>query len=153
LLQVWLYFSFFFVCNDFFFKVVHHLNWVEENILIVGYLTVGDGDSSDYIPSLAMLEVDCVSRQMKVLADLKEPVCTIDRFEEELRHKYITRYLPEWEQLIVSSNLSSECWIVDLSGAKKYSIGDIPIPSMVINEPEDEKQLRLPIDDGLNTSY
>lgn len=78
--------------------VIHHLHWVELDLVVMGYLS---GTASE--PSLALLRVGrdaagAVCSRLTVECDLEERVCSYDDdFVSAPRsHRYLTTYIKQW---------------------------------------------------------
>lgn len=77
---------------------IHHLDWFEDDSILVGYRT-----SSAIGSSLGLVGVTKNGENsftFKLMCDLKDPVCDIQSTDEaealSSQQKYFTRYLKEW---------------------------------------------------------
>jgi len=74
------------------FKSVHHLNWIDHDLLLVGCC-------NEYKETtLALFEINTPTQHGRLVVDLKGAVCPTDD-EDEVRSiipKYFTQYLPQW---------------------------------------------------------
>lgn len=73
-------------------KHIHHLNWIEPDLLLVGCC------NENKETTLALFEVKTESQRGRLLVDLQDSVCPVGDEEEvgTIQPMYFTQYLPFW---------------------------------------------------------
>ena len=127
------------------------MNWLEPTVLLVGYVDLCDGDEPR--PSIALLRLrnmhssDGSGSSVVLLHDLRNPVCDCGGEDGQFEnHRYYSTYLPRWELVMIASNKSPETWAVAVAGAG--AVDTTAAIRLKVQEPEGEKKLETPIDDG-----
>lgn len=70
---------------------IHHLNWIESDLIVVGYLKEAD----EFQASLCLVRINVTAKTASVVHDAKDAVCSPEK-TDLCSHHYTTCYLPQW---------------------------------------------------------
>lgn len=99
--------------------------------------------------SFRLLQIDwSSSHAVQGVFASRAAICSSDYSNYKYHHFY-TRDITERNQLLVGSNLSAECWVLNL----EYESNGKTLAKVTIDEPGDEKGLSITDEEGIQSKF